>query len=393
MIHGVRQQIAERIMRVLENIAYGRIEIVMPDGSARQFCGAQGTCSAKITVTDWRAASAVASSGDVGFADAYREGWVEVDNLTDLLVIALHNAHAFDRLIYGSGPAALWMRALQMLRYWLRSNSMRGSRRNIYAHYDIGNEFFKLWLDRGMTYSSALFQSRRDDLYTAQTNKYDRILDRLGTSGSKVLEIGCGWGGFTEHAVKKAGHKMTGITISRAQQEYAEQRLKGAAEVALRDYRHQDGKYDHIVSIEMFEAVGEKYWPHFFSCLKARLARHGNAMMQVITIGESQFARYRRSADFIRSYIFPGGMLPSYSCIRDQAARAGLSIHSHFSFADHYARTLACWRQAFDQNIVQIQALGYDRRFVRIWQLYFSYCLAGFSTGHTDVMQIELRHA
>jgi len=275
----------------------------------------------------------------------------------------------------------------------VRLNSRGGSRRNIRAHYDVGNEFYQLWLDDGMTYSAALFDGAPDEagLERAQARKYARILDRL-PQGERVLEVGCGWGGFAEAAADR-GRRVTGITLSPSQRGYADARLDGRAEIRLQDYRAVTGRFDNIVSIEMLEAVGERYWPAYFAMIKARLAEGGRAMLQVITVPDSEFSVYRQRSDFVRQHIFPGGMLPCNAAMSRAAAAAGLSLRSSFSFGPHYAATCRIWRERMMRQRRRIEGLGYDQRFLRGWQYYLDSCAAAFATGRTDVVQVELTHA
>ncbi len=273
----------------------------------------------------------------------------------------------------------------------MRANSRRGAPRNIRAHYDVGNEFYQLWLDQGMTYSSAMFAPGDDDLGRAQNRKYDRILGRLG-SGERVLEIGCGWGGFAERAAETGRH-VTGLTISPSQKGYADARLDGRADIRLLDYRASDGRFDSIVSIEMVEAVGEAYWPTYFATLKARLAENATAVIQAITVQDAYFDIYRRSSDYVRHYTFPGGMLLSDAVISDQARRAGLSVRDSHAFGADYARTCAAWSERLDQAADRVRRLGHGEAFLRNWRFYLGICTASFAVGQTDVVQVELAHA
>lgn len=273
----------------------------------------------------------------------------------------------------------------------LRANSRRGSSRNIRAHYDVGNEFYQLWLDPGMTYSSALFAPGDDDLYRGQNRKYDRILDRLNDK-EQVLEIGCGWGGFAERAAD-SGRRVTGLTISPSQKGYADARLDGRAEIRLQDYRDCSGRYDNIVSIEMLEAVGERYWPTYFATLKSCLAEGGRAVIQAITVPDANFAAYRNSSDFIRQHTFPGGMLLSDQMIAAQAEKAGLTVRESFAFGQDYARTCVAWSDRMQARAARIHELGRDDSFLRTWRYYLDICAATFATGRTDVVQVELAHA
>ena len=284
------------------------------------------------------------------------------------------------------------------LMHWRRRNSRRGSRRNIHAHYDLGNDFYALWLDPTMTYSAALFEGADSQaLEAAQTAKYERILEQIGAKqGDSILEIGCGWGGFAETAARR-GMRVTGVTISREQLAYAKARLEKAGlgdRVDLRfcDYRDMEGRYDHIVSIEMIEAVGERYWPDYFAALKRHVAPGGSILVQAIVIAEDFFEGYRHQPDFIQTYVFPGGMLLSPSALREQCRQAGLKIAELYSFGLDYARTLETWLHSFDKVADDVARLGFDERFRRMWRYYLAYCAAGFSTRRTDVLQAHFRH-
>ena len=288
----------------------------------------------------------------------------------------------------GSLPARAWY----WLKHRLRRNSRAGSRRNIHAHYDLGNEFYRLWLDPGLTYSSAWFDGHYDmPLAEAQTAKYQRICTVLDLRpGMRVLEIGCGWGGFAELA-DRAGLKVTGLTLSPAQLAWAQHRVP-AADLRLQDYRDNKEQFDHVVSIEMFEAVGERWWPTYFRTVANALKPEGRAVIQSITIRDDLFAAYRKGTDFIQQYVFPGGMLPSRAAFRSAAARQGLAVRNEYAFGLDYARTLAEWRVAFEARWPEIQKLGFDETFRRLWRMYLCYCEAGFRAGSIDVVQFELAH-
>ena len=273
----------------------------------------------------------------------------------------------------------------------VRRNSIAGSARNIKDHYDVGNEFYSLWLDKSMTYSSALFNGTQE-LYRAQQNKYERILSKFTNPKADVLEIGCGWGGFAERAAADS-HNVTGLTISPAQYKFACERLNGAADIKLQDYRLAGGRFDNIVSIEMFEAVGEHYWPAYFSTVAERLKRGGRAVIQTITIQDELFAGYRTRSDFVRHYVFPGGMLPSLTRFREEAEKAGLKFAGAFSFGKDYARTLREWLIRMQNAEPEIKALGHDQQFLRNWEFYLGICAATFEVARTDVVQVELVNA
>jgi len=378
-------------LRLLERLRHGRLELVTPHGTTLTFGEPQQPRTAHLHIRDWRACARILRAGDIGFADSHAAGWVDCDDLAALLRLALRNREALEKGVYGGRVAGWWYR----LRHLLRANTRRGSRRNIHAHYDLGNDFYRLWLDQGMTYSSAIFDYPGQALADAQTAKYRRIVDQLGLrAGDSVLEIGCGWGGFAEYAAAQ-GVRVHGVTISPAQLEVARQRLQHSglahlATVELRDYRDLQGQYDAVVSIEMLEAVGERYWPRYFDVVAACLKPGGRAMIQSITIAEARFLRYRDSSDFIRETIFPGGMLPSPERLSAQAGRAGLQLRDQFFFGRDYAETLRRWEQDFMARRDDIAALGFDERFLRLWRLYYTYCEAGFDEGQIDVGQFLL---
>ncbi|MCL4067903.1 cyclopropane-fatty-acyl-phospholipid synthase family protein [Pseudomonas sp. GX19020] len=372
-----------RFLASLEGIRHGRLCLTSPAGHCYHF-GSEGP-EAVIRITDWALLAALATRGDVGFGESYVAGHWDSPDLEALLSLAIRN---FD-LLQGQGKPG-WLAALGFrLTDRLRANSLSGSSRNIRAHYDVGNEFYQLWLDPGMSYSSALFDGT-DDLETAQARKNDRILSCLAP-GEHILEIGCGWGGFAERAAETGRH-VTGLTLSPAQKGYADARLDGRAEIRLQDYRHAGGQYDNIVSVEMIEAVGERYWPAYFATLKARLAPGGRAVLQAITVPDAEFSIYRKRSDFIRQHIFPGGMLPSPAILRHQGARAGLELRASFSFGQDYARTCRIWAARMAGAAQRIRRFGYDEPFLRSWRYYLESCAATFATGRSDVVQVEFGH-
>lgn len=380
---------ADQFLKKLDNLEYGRFELTTPDGRTRVFEGRQPGSAARLSLHDWRVVANLAVRGDIGFAEDYKAGLWETACLPDLLSLAMENDRVIDGYIFGSSGMQLMARLSQLLRL----NTVSGSKKNISAHYDLGNDFYNLWLDPSMTYSSAIFANPDENLETAQMRKYDRIIDRLGSSAGRILEIGCGWGGFAARAADRGAGFVKGVTLSEKQRSYAAQRLGGKAQIALEDYRHQNGVFDHIVSIEMFEAVGERYWPMYFEKVSSLLRRGGKAVIQTITIEDSRFEKYRQSGDFIRSYIFPGGMLPSPARFRAEAEKAGFVMTDRFDFGKDYATTLERWLHNFDARRDDIAALGYDEGFMRMWRFYLAACIAGFRTGRTDVMQVELQHA
>ena len=383
------QLTSDQLFRRLDHLDTGTLELTTPDGKTRFFEGKNPGENASIELRDWRVVSNMIRKGDIGFAEDYRAGNWETDNLTALATLGLINRRALDRLVTGTS----FSRTLSMLSYLLRLNSLKGSKKNIHAHYDLGNDFYKLWLDPSMTYSAAIFKEQNEPLEQAQHNKYDRIIDCLDQNSGSLLEVGCGWGGFAERAQDRGDFGIKGVTLSEEQHDYARNRLDSKADVVLEDYRHQEGKYDNIVSIEMFEAVGEKYWQTYFRKIGSLLNENGKAVIQTITMNDMDFPRYRRGGDFIRSFIFPGGMLPSPSRFRAEVLKSGLKSGNAFYFGQDYARTLEHWLNDFDEKRDEVKALGFDDGFIRLWRFYLAACIAGFRTGRTDVMQVELSHA
>ncbi|MCJ7872135.1 cyclopropane-fatty-acyl-phospholipid synthase family protein [Phaeobacter sp. J2-8] len=369
-----------------QGIHSGSLRLRTPEGEIYDF--GNGGVQAELQLHDWSVVTAVATRGDVGLGETYVAGLWDSPSIVDLSTVALHNFDHLDTYVYGNFWNRLKMRLVDQV---LRANSRQGSSRNIRAHYDVGNEFYQLWLDPSMTYSSALFQADDGDLLRGQNRKYDRILDRL-TAGERVMEIGCGWGGFAERAAD-AGRHVTGLTISPSQKGYADARLDGRGEIRLQDYRDCDGTFDNIVSIEMVEAVGQRYWPTYFATLKNRLAEGGRAVVQAITVQDANFETYRTSSDFIRQHTFPGGLLLSDAMIADQARKAGLVVRDNFAFGQDYARTCAIWSEQLQAQEARIRKLGHGDAFLRTWRYYLDICTATFATGRTDVVQVELAHA
>ncbi|MCE3006551.1 MAG: class I SAM-dependent methyltransferase [Alphaproteobacteria bacterium] len=382
------RQTTENFLKALEHIEYGAMTITTPDGVRHVYQGTKPGAHADVTLHDWRMVGRMLRDGDIGIAETYRDGWWSAVKVEDFLEAGLQNEAVLKRYIFGGSLGRLKARLL----YLLRHNTLRGSRRNIFAHYDLGNAFYQLWLDPSMTYSSALFASPSATLHEAQQHKYDRILDRLGARSGRLLEIGCGWGGFAARALERADLAIKGITISKAQHDYAAARLGGRADIALEDYRQIEGKYDHLVSIEMFEAVGERFWPVYFQKVAALLEKKGKAVIQTITIADQHFEEYRKGGDAIRSFVFPGGMLPSPSRFQAEAAKAGLKTTDRHAFGQDYAKTLEHWLMRFEEKRSEIMALGFDEPFCRIWRYYLAACIASFKVGRTDVMQWELQH-
>ena len=360
----------------------------MPDGKTYNFVGKADGPQADLVIYDVRALTKLIKNGDIGFAEGYRDKWCDSQDLVALFMFGLRNEEILGKYIYGGFLGRLIAR----VGYLFKLNTLKGSQKNIHAHYDLGNDFYQLWLDPSMTYSSALFQDISQDLTSAQHQKYDRIIDHLHPSG-KLLEIGCGWGGFAEKAIRRGDYDLKALTISQQQYDYSKNRLQGNVEVAFEDYRIQKGKYDQIVSIEMFEAVGEKFWDTYFAKIKNLLAEKGKAIIQTITIDQKYFNQYRKSGDAIRTFIFPGGMLPSLERFIADSSKAKLAVADKFAFGESYALTMKHWLIEFEKNIEKIKALGFDEKFLRIWRFYLTFCIASFQSGRTNVMQISLEHA
>ena len=379
------------LVAVLGRIDRGTLELTTPEGYELRF-GDGGEPWADLQLADWSALRRIFRSGDVGLAECFRDGLVTSGNLTALMRLGIQNMETLDKAIHGSRLLTLGYR----IRHLLRFNSRRGSAQNIGFHYDLGNEFYRLWLDPSMTYSSARFHDGYGEgLEQAQQAKYRRMVEFAGArSGDTVLEIGCGWGGFAEHAARQ-GIQIQGVTVSREQLSFARERLSRAglaslADLELRDYRDIHGGYDHIVSIEMLEAVGERYWQTYFGKLNALLNPGGRAAIQTIVIDDAHFERYRSGTDFIQQYIFPGGMLPSPVKLHEMAAANGFRVGRFESFGGDYAETLRRWRRNFEDNLEQVSQQGFDDQFIRLWRLYLAYCEAGFDEGRISVVQLQL---
>ncbi|MWD26096.1 methyltransferase domain-containing protein [Aquicoccus sp. SCR17] len=370
----------------------GRLDILLPDGRRFRAEGAAPGPVAEVEIRDPDVFARVLREGDLGFSDAYLEGGWTTPDLQAFMDLTLTGNDEISDGFPGIGLLRLYER----LRYRLQRNSKRQARRNIAHHYDLGNDFYRLWLDETMTYSSALFETGQESLEKAQRAKYAAMVDGMGVAeGDHVLEIGCGWGGFAEYAAGERGLRVTGITISREQHAFATRRIAEAGlsdrvDLRLQDYRDVGGQYDGIASIEMFEAVGEQYWPVFFGALRERLKPGAKATLQVITISDARWAAYRRSVDFIQKYIFPGGMLPSPTALRDEAGRAGLTVAGSHEFGQSYSQTLRRWHKTFNDNWDRVAELGFDTRFRRMWNFYLTSCAATFHSGNCDVTQITI---
>ncbi|MGB8339421.1 MAG: cyclopropane-fatty-acyl-phospholipid synthase family protein [Burkholderiales bacterium] len=391
-IHALPRS-AKLLIQLLHRLQHGKLALITPSGTRVNFTGAESGPSADIHMHDWRVANKVLHSAEIGFAEAYRDKLFDTSDLSVLLEFAVANSQAIEKIFFGNRLFNFVYRIVHAF----RANTRAGSKKNIHAHYDLGNEFYSRWLDPSMTYSSALFNNNfSQSLDSAQQAKYERILTRLNLQPAQhILEIGCGWGGFTEYAAKTRGLKITGITISQAQFDFAQQRILNAGlnhlvELRMQDYRDVCGEFDAVVSIEMFEAVGEKFWPGYFKVVERTLKPGAKAIVQTITIAADAFDYYRKSSDFIRQFIFPGGMLPSVPVFVGLANQAGLTETRKYEFGFDYAETLRRWRTRYDDIAQDLVKLGFDDAFQRIWRFYFCYCEAGFRSGRTNVMQIEL---
>jgi len=382
-----------QVFRIAQTLKNGRLDFVMPDGRRFRAEGKASGPVAEIHVHDEDIFARLIRDGDLGFCEAYMEGGWSTPDLQAFMDLV----HADNEGVYDGFPGMGLVRFLEKVRHAMRGNSRRQAKKNISYHYDLGNKFYSLWLDDTMTYSSALFQSGQDSLEAAQRSKYASMVDRIGAQpGEHVLEIGCGWGGFAEYAAGERGLKVTGLTISQAQHDYAVARMERAGlsdrvEIKLQDYRDERGTYDGIASIEMFEAVGEKYWPIYFDTVRERLRPGRNATLQIITLQDRRFEMYRRSVDFIQKYIFPGGMLPSPTALRDEVKRAGLQLVSTFEFGESYSQTLRRWHDVFNEKWDDVAKLGFDQRFRNMWNLYLTSCAGAFHFGNCDVTQITMQ--
>ena len=389
-----RGQAMRWLVALARNVQIGSITFVFPDGTTERMQGPEPGPDSVFRIHRDRVARRFIMGGTLGFCESYLDGDWSSPDMECLFVWTLLNETRLTALLEGKR----WYRGLRTVSHVLRRNNRRGAKRNIAYHYDLGNAFYEKWLDPGMTYSSALFDAAAgdsDDLDAAQHNKYAALAKRLDLrSGHRMLEIGCGWGGFAEFAAGEIGAHVTAITISREQHAYTSERIRRAGladrvDVRLQDYREVEGRFDRIASIEMFEAVGEAYWPQFFATVHDRLDG-GIAALQIITIADRYFDEYRRKADYIQKYIFPGGMLPSETALARQVRGGGLKLGEITRFGEDYARTLRLWNRRFQAAWPDIEALGFDGRFKRMWEQYLLYCAAGFTVGTIDVVQLAM---
>ena len=381
-----------QVFATTKRMGRGRLDFVLPDGRRFRAEGAKPGPVAELQIHDNDIFARLIREGDLGFCDAYLENaWSTPD-----LMAFMDLVHADNDEIYDGFPGMGIVRAWEKLRHWLRNNSKVQARKNISYHYDLGNDFYRLWLDDTMTYSSALFETGQESIEAAQRAKYAALVDAMNVKpGDHVLEIGCGWGGFAEYAAAERGLKVTGLTISQQQHDYAVQRIRDAGlsdqvDIVMRDYRDETGVYDGVASIEMFEAVGEKYWPVYFDTLRERQKPGRRATLQIITVQDRRWDVYRRGVDFIQKYIFPGGMLPSPSVLRSEITRAGLNIVGSKEFGASYSQTLRRWHETFNAKWDDISAMGFDERFRRMWNFYLCSCAGAFEGGNCDVTQITV---
>ncbi len=380
------------VFDIVSGLQRGRLDFVLPDGRIFRAQGKEPGHVAVVEVHNQDLFARLIREGDLGVSEAYLEGWWTTPDLQAFMDLI----HVDAEHMYDGFPGQKLVRAYERLRFWLQSNSRRQARKNIAYHYDLGNDFYKLWLDETMTYSSAKFVTGQESLEQAQIQKYASMIDQMGAKpGDHVLEIGCGWGGFAEYAAGQRGLKVTGLTISREQYNYAVERIEKAGlsdkvTFKLQDYRDVGGTYDGIASIEMFEAVGEKYWPTYLRTLSERLKPGARATLQIITVQDKRWEVYRRGVDFIQKYIFPGGMLPCPSVLRAEIERAGLTFVRSIEFGESYSQTLRRWHETFNNQWGQVAALGFDDRFRRMWNFYLTSCAGAFVSGNCDVTQITV---
>ena len=381
-----------KVMDMLQDLQYGRLDLRLEDGRVFRAEGENPGPVAEISIHNPDLFARLIREGDLGFCDAYLDNWWSTPDLQAFMDLV----HLDNEAIYDGFPGMKLVWAYEQLRFWLQRNNRTQARKNISYHYDLGNEFYGLWLDDTMTYSSALFKTGQESLEAAQIAKYASMVDEMGAKpGDHILEIGCGWGGFAEYAARERGLRVTGLTISQEQFNYAVERIEKAGlsdrvQFKLQDYRDEVGTYDGIASIEMFEAVGEKYWPVYFQSVKDRLKPGANATLQIITVADRRWHVYKRGVDFIQKYIFPGGMLPSPTVLREQIERAGLHVAQSVEFGSSYDLTLRRWHETFNEKWDQIAQLGFDDRFRRMWNFYLTSCAATFDSSNTDVTQITV---
>ncbi len=379
----------------IKHMKRGRVDIILPDGRHFRAEGPDPGFVAEVHVHNDDLFARTIREGDLGFCEAYMDGWWSTPDLMAFMDLVHDDAED----MYDGFPGQFLVRFYEQMRFWMQRNSKTQAKKNISYHYDLGNEFYSLWLDDTMTYSSAKFDTGQQSLEAAQIEKYKSMVDQMGAQpGDHVLEIGCGWGGFAEYAARERGLKVTGLTISQEQHDYAVKRIAKAGlsdmvEIKMQDYRDETGTYDGIASIEMFEAVGEKYWPVYFDTLRERLKPGKHATLQIITVEHRRWQVYKRGVDFIQKYIFPGGMLPSPVVLRQEIEKAGLKVARSIEFGESYSQTLRRWHETFNAKWDEVAALGFDERFKRMWNFYLTSCAGTFHSGNCDVTQITVTRA
>jgi cyclopropane-fatty-acyl-phospholipid synthase len=382
-----------QIFQKVSQLPRGRLDIVLGDGRIFRVDAPGAGPVATVEVRNPQVFTRLVRDGHLGFCEAYLDGWWTTPDLQAFMDLV----HVDTGVMMDGFLGARVVQAYEKLRHWLRSNTRAQARKNISYHYDLGNDFYVKWLDETMTYSSALFKTGQESLEAAQTAKYASLVEQMGVQrGDHVLEIGCGWGGFAEYAAREHGIRVTGLTISQEQYDFAVERIRKAGlqdmvNFKLQDYRDESGAYDGIASIEMFEAVGEKYWPAYFNALRKNLKPGKLAALQIILIEDSRFEGYRQQVDFIQKFIFPGGMLPSPSALRREIEKAGLNVLRSIEFGESYSLTLRRWRERFNDQWDKISGIGFDDRFYRMWNFYLTSCASSFQCGACDVTQITVR--
>ncbi len=377
----------------LSKIKYGNLEVVFPSGERKTYLGIEDGLTASIHIHNYNFLSYIFKRGSVGYAEAYMKGFYSTNNLTNLLMLS----HKNEKFFLDNINSNIFYLTLSKIKHFLKNNSKSQSKKNIKYHYDLGNKFYEKWLDQSMTYSSAIFDQKNTNLFDAQFNKYKKIADTLSLNeNSKTLEIGCGWGGFSSYVAKNYNCKVDAITISKEQYDYTASKIQreGLGEkvaVQFKDYREIDTKYSNIASIEMFEAVGKKYWLNYFDVIEKSLSENGKAALQIITINEKRASEYQTKPDFIQQYIFPGGMLPTKQQLETSAKEVGLKCMELLSFGKSYAKTLNIWNSQFQDSWKDVSKIGFDYKFKRMWEFYFSYCETGFLSSSTDVSHFLIK--
>lgn len=381
-----------RVFEVACNMPNGRLDFVLPDGRRFRAEGQNAGPIAELHVHNPEIFARLVREGDLGFCEAYLDEWWSTPDLQAFLDLL----HAENDELYDGFPGMFFVRSYERMRHWMNRNTIEQAKKNIAAHYDLGNDFYALWLDDTMTYSSAMFETGQESLEAAQIAKYASMVDQIGAkAGDHLLEIGCGWGGFAEYAARERGMRVTGLTLSVEQLNYARERIEKAGlshlvDFKLQDYRDETATYDGIASIEMFEAVGEQYWPVYFDTVKRCLNPGAKATLQIITVQDKRFETYRKGVDFIQKYIFPGGMLPSPKALRAEISKAGLEFTRSIEFGNSYSLTLRRWFETFNARWDEVAKLGFDARFKRMWNFYLTSCAGAFEGGNCDVTQITI---